>query len=351
MSSAPRTSSRSFIRSIADPDRCIRHDTRRLAGVVLLLLSLTGCAVAPQTRALRTTAPATLPERVELTSAPLFPQQRYQCGPAALASVLAANGIAATPEQLVKEVYLPGRQGSLFVELGAAARHRGLLAYPLAPHLTDLLTEVAAGHPVLVFQNLGLDWLPLWHFAVVIGYDRHSEEILLRSGTEARRTTLFSVFERTWRRSGYKALVILPAGTLPATAEPLTYLQAARDLEDTGNDAAALAAWQAAIRRWPDNSLAWMALGNHAFRDGDQALASHAFAEVTRLAPRDPDGWNNLAYTLLQQGCPQQAMAAAQCALQLAPGDTNLQDTGNRIRNAGPVRTATNCMPIRCPPP
>lgn len=318
---------------------------------MLLLLTLAGCAVAPQTRALRNAFPATLPPRVELTSAPFFPQQRYQCGPAALASVLAANGIAATPEQLVDEVYLPGRQGSLFVELGAAARHRGLLAYPLAPHLTDLLTEVAGGHPVLVFQNLGLDWLPLWHFAVVIGYDRNTEEILLRSGTEARRRTLFSVFERTWQRSGYRALVILPAGTLPATAQPLPYLQAARDLDATGNHAAALAAWQAAIRRWPDNPLAWMALGNHAFRDGDQTLASRAFAEVTRLAPQDPDGWNNLAYTLLQQGCPEQALAAAQCAMQLAPDDANLQDTGNAIRNAGPVRTTAECMPIHCPSP
>jgi tetratricopeptide (TPR) repeat protein len=351
MSSAPRTSSRSFTRSIADPGRCARHDTRRLAGVALLFLCLSGCAVAPQTRALRTTPPAALPERIELTSAPLFPQQRYQCGPAALASVLAANGIAATPEQLVDEVYLPGRQGSLFVELAAAARHRGLLAYPLAPSMADLLTEIAAGHPVLVFQNLGLDWLPLWHFAVAFGYDLRSEDILLRSGTEARRSTPFSVFERTWQRSGYRALVILPPDTPPATAQPLPFLRAARDLDATGNHAAARAAWQAAIRRWPDNPLAWMALGNRAFRDGEQELASSAFAQVTRLAPRDPDGWNNLAYTLLQQGCPQQALAAVQCALQLAPGDANLRDTDSTIRKAGPARSPAVCMPIHCPLP
>ena len=204
---------------------------------------------------------------------------------------------------------------------------------------------------MLVFQNLGLDWLPLWHFAVVFGYDRDSEEILLRSGTEARRRTLFSVFERTWQRGGYRALVILPAGTLPATAQPLPYLQAARDLDATGNHAAALAAWQAAIRHWPDNPLAWMALGNHAFRAGDQTLASRAFTEVTRLAPKDPDGWNNLAYTLLQRGCPQQALAAAQCALRLAPDDANLQDTGNAIRKAGAVRASADCPPIHCPAP
>src|SRR2546422_3737218 len=51
----------------------------------------------------------------------------------------------------------------------------GQLAVPVTT-LSDLLAEVAAGHPVLVFQNLGLHWIPRWHFAVAVG-DRKSTRL------------------------------------------------------------------------------------------------------------------------------------------------------------------------------
>ena len=44
---------------------------------------------------------------VQLADTPFFPQQAYQCGPAALATVLNANGVSISPEQLVPQVYLP----------------------------------------------------------------------------------------------------------------------------------------------------------------------------------------------------------------------------------------------------
>jgi tetratricopeptide (TPR) repeat protein len=326
-------------------------NTRRQAGVALLLLCLAGCADAPQTRALLTTPGTPLPRSAELAGTPFFAQQRYQCGPAALATVLDANGLAVTPGELVAEVYLPAVHGSVFEELAAAARRRGMLAYPLAPRLSDLLAEVADGHPVLVLQNLGLNWLPKRHFAVVIGYDLAQDVILLRSGTLKRRVTLLSTFERTWQRSGSRALVITPPGVVPATAEPLRFLEAARELDTRGNHRAASAAWQAATVRWPDNPLAWMALGNHAFTDGDATLACSAFTRVTRLTPTDPAGWNNLAYSLLGEGCPQAAQAAAECACRLAPGDPNALDTRNEIRRGAHAQDHAHCPPVHCPSP
>ena len=347
---APPISSRSFTR-FADSGIAALPSTRLLAGALLLLLFLTGCATAPQTRTLQSAPPAGLPRQVELAATPFFAQQRYQCGPAALATVLVANGIAVTPDQLVREVYVPARHGSLIEEITAAARHRGLLVYPLAPALADLLTEVAAGHPVLVFQNLGLGWLPKWHFAVVIGYDLARHEIILRSGTTARRVTTLSTFERTWQRSGYQALVVTPPGDIVATAEPLRFLQAARELDTTGGHTAALGAWQAATRRWPDHALTWMALGNHAFTDGDYPLALSAFLQVTRLAPGDPNSWNNLAYSLLREGCPQQAQIAAHCALRLAPEDHNVLDTRAEIGRSAHGQDHADCTEIHCTVP
>ncbi len=120
-------------------------------------------------------------------------------------------GRESTPEALVPQVYLPARKGSLQAEMLATARRHRLVAYPLAPRLEDLLREIAAGNPVVVLQNLALDWAPQWHYAVAIGYDLDAREIVLRSGVTRRLAMTLDTFERTWARSGHWAMLALPA--------------------------------------------------------------------------------------------------------------------------------------------
>src|SRR5690606_29566356 len=98
-------------------------NARAFANVFVCAWLLSGCAsLFPQTAELREGLPEGLPERVELKSVPFFPQDEYQCGPAALATSLAATGVKVTPTELVPQVYLPERKGSLQVEMLAAAR-------------------------------------------------------------------------------------------------------------------------------------------------------------------------------------------------------------------------------------
>ena len=56
---------------------------------------------------------------------------------AAFAYTLAASGVKMTPDELVPQVYLPARKGSLQVEMLAAARRHGLVAYQLAPRFEE----------------------------------------------------------------------------------------------------------------------------------------------------------------------------------------------------------------------
>lgn len=152
--------------------------------MALLLAALSGCAT-PQTKRLLESAPA-FPQRVELSAVPFFAQEAYQCGPAALATVLNNSGLNVTPDELGPQVYVPARQGSLQFELLAAARRYGRVPYVLRPQLEILAAEVAAGNPVLVLQNLGIAALPFWHYAVVVGFDLARADIVLRSGRERR---------------------------------------------------------------------------------------------------------------------------------------------------------------------
>jgi tetratricopeptide (TPR) repeat protein len=259
--------------------------------------------------------------------------------------VLQAHGITTTPEELATQVYLPERKGSLQIEMTATARRHGMLPYQLQPQLIDLLSEVAAGNPVLVLQNLAFGWYPQWHYAVVIGYDTKTDDIILRSGTTRRWVTPFEVFERTWQRAEYWALALVPVGEIPVTAEPLHYLKTAYAFEEIGNQDLAFKAYQAASMRWPEVAATWMALGNMAYARHDWPVAMKAFSSAAQLEPKSIDSWNNLAYALHAYGCGNQAQAALQCGLKISPADKNLHDSVQELSNK-PVHSERGDCPL-----
>lgn len=289
--------------------------TSAAAGVLLSTVLLSGCAT-PQVAALLARPPLALPERTELSSVPFYPQELYQCGPAALATALIHGGVTTSPEALVSQVYLPEREGSLQAEMLAATRRQGRVAYRLAPRLEDVLHEVAAGTPVIVLQNLAFTFVPRWHYAVVIGYDRVSEEIILRSGTTQRLVMTLSNFERTWARSHYWAMIALAPDRLPATAAEDAYVAAAVALERVSAPAAQRA-YATALTRWPRNLVARIGSGNLAYAMKDFVTAEAAYRQATHDHPHAADAWNNLAQTLLEVGRKSEALAAAQRAVAL----------------------------------
>ena len=294
--------------------------TRRLllAIVVLLTLGLAGCA-APQTRALLERTPADIARTVELTATPFYPQTEFQCGPAALATVLAAAGLQATPEELAIQVFLPARAGTLQVEMLGGARRQGAVATRLPGHLEALLREVNAGKPVVVLQNLGLAWSPVWHYAVVVGYDLDAEEVLLRSGRIRREVMALSTFEHTWMRAGAWAFVATLPGQWPVTASEAAVVEAGIGFERVAPPGQSVLAYRSGLTRWQNNLPLAMGLGNSLHAAGDKAGAAKVFrAAATRH--RSAAAWVNLATTLLEMGEAAEALSAAQAAL--ATGDS-----------------------------
>ena len=175
------------------------ENARFAAGVFFASMLLGGCSIMlPQTSGLRDAWPAGLPESVELADVPFFPQEEYQCGPAALATVMAKAGAKVTPDELVSQVYIPARKGTLQVEMLAAPRKHGLVSVALVPRLEDVLREVASGTPVVVLHGYGVWPIKYWHYSVVVGFDRAKAEAILRSGTHERLTMPFAVLEYTW---------------------------------------------------------------------------------------------------------------------------------------------------------
>lgn len=290
--------------------------------MLAFLYLISGCA-AKDVR--EVTLNAQLPKQVELSKTPFFPQELYQCGPAALATALNAVNIQVTPEQLTPEIYIPSRRGSLQIEMLAATRRHGAVPIQTPPKLESVLQEIAAGNVVVVMQNLGLSWVPSWHYAVVIGYDLNRELIWLRSGKFKRFEMTLSAFQRTWARSEYWAFTALPPGKLPANATADDVGKALVAYEKNAPASVTKVAYQAAVNKWPDNLVLLMGLGNSAYMVGDWPTAAAAFQQAIEAHPTAPAAYNNLANMLLAQKDATRAEVIAEKGLALVKNDEKLK--------------------------
>ena len=212
---------------------------------------------------------------------------------------------------------MPAREGSLQIEMLAAARRAGAVAFALPGTLDALLREVAAGTPVLVLQNLGLHVASRWHYAVLIGYDLDVGDGLLRSGTTRRESMPLAVFERTWARSGHWAFVALPPGRLPATAREADVAEALLGFERVAPPGAAARGYAAALQRWPDNLTLAIGHGNTLYAAADIDAAAATF-ERAALRHDSAVAWSNLARTRLALGQRDAARSAALHAVERA---------------------------------
>ncbi len=306
--------------------------TLRILFSVALAVTAVGCATLQ--RPAWPPVVETLPQRSEAAGVPFFAQEDYQCGPAAMAMALGRSGLRVTPEELTEKVYTASLRGSLQPALIAAARRLDRLAYVISTP-DALLREIAAGHPVVVLQNLGLDWVPVWHYAVVIGYDLPEGELILHSGRDERLRTDWRVFQNTWSRAGNWGLLVLRPEEMPATAEETAYVEAVVGVQRAGSLEAAVTGYETALSRWPENLTALIGLGNSLHGLGNMDRAEAAYRKAVNAHPRSGAAWNNLADTLLRLGRKDEALQAANRAIALGGSEVDtFRQTLDEIRSA-----------------
>ncbi|OHE85063.1 MAG: hypothetical protein A2579_12265 [Lysobacterales bacterium RIFOXYD1_FULL_69_11] len=318
--------------------------------VALFVLAGAGCSVNPAWTLESPPADAPVVDGV-LPGIPFHPQTEYQCGPAALATILGASGTPADPDALAPQVYLPGRQGSLQLELVGATRRAGRIPFVIQPTTGALLAELGAGRPVLVLQNLLVRTVPKWHYAVVTGVDRSENVLVLNSGTEQGLRTPAPRFLRTWDWAGRWGLVSLEPGQLPAHADPVAYLTAVADFEAVAGAEAAAPAYAAALRRWPREPRVHLALGNQAYASGDRVAAARHFRAGLEHAPGDAVLGNNHASVLGELGCIEEARDTLRRAQAALTGDSpwreRLQETAGELEAAPDLPRDAACASLK----
>lgn len=200
-----------------------------LAAVVV---TLAGCASALPPEIKR------LPDRVELNNVPFFRGNAYQSGPGALASLLSYQRVQITPGLLDKPLQLPGGEGRLEQSLPQVARQYGFMVYPLDKGLASLLTQVSAGFPVMLRFAEGTVFTEP-RYAVLVGYNRNKQTVLLHAGMSRHLSMSFSSFSSAWEQAGSWAVLIQNPRQLPAHLDEQRWIKAAGELAQAGQEQAA----------------------------------------------------------------------------------------------------------------
>ncbi|MNQ64889.1 hypothetical protein D3C85_793290 [compost metagenome] len=202
------------------------------------VLSLAGCAGSVQPEVKH------LPERVELNGR-FYRGEAYQSGPQTLASLLFQQGVVITPGLLDKPLHLPGAEAQLQQNMPKLAREYGMVVYPLDGNLPALLTQVAAGYPVLLRYTEGSAFWKEPRYAILAGYNRQKQTVLLRSGMNRRLLLDFNAFESAFKEAGGWAVLIQAPTQVPASVDRQRWLSAANDLAQAGQEQAAARATRA----------------------------------------------------------------------------------------------------------
>ncbi len=286
----------------------------RLRGPVFALaalLGLAGCANTPMTDRLVGSPPPEMARQAELADVPFFAQTRYHCGPAALAAALNDTGLHTSPDELAMAVYTPGREGTLQTEILTGTRRNGRMALTVRG-LEEAFDKIEEGYPVLVLQNLGLDIAPQWHYALLIGYDLSSEQVILRSGTTERKLLDMDTFEHTWRRAAYWGQIFAkPSGPVPPDTKLSDWLSAAVGMQRAGLEADAATAFRTASKHWPNHAAPAVSLAYLQIRNDKLEKASRTLQDALVKEPGHPVALNNLAHVLMQQGKLEEAEKTA----------------------------------------
>lgn len=286
----------------------------RLAGSAVLVGLLAGCSLLPTVPQDLQSTVQTQPS-VELKNVPFFAQEEYYCGPSTLAMVLNYQGESTEPDQLAKLVYLPGRQGSLQLEMLAAPRRMGYLTYQIEPRLPALFDALNAGAPVVVLLNLSLQIAPRWHYAVVVGYDAKTNSLILRSGPKERDLIPVATFLKLWERAeNWGFTVIKPNQDPPVYANAQSYLNSAVALERSSKEKATLA-YQQGAKTWPKEPWFHFGLGNLAYGEKKYVEAEQHYRKAVGVYPDMADAWNNLAEALIKLERKSEARAAINKAI------------------------------------
>lgn len=291
---------------------------------------LTGCQGTPQTDQLAQQIPTDLPLSHTIENVPFYAQEQYYCGPTTLAEVFNFYGETINADTIAPHIFIPEKQGSLQLEMITATRQYNFLPYSTRGTLTLLMQLVSSDIPVIVFQNLSIQLLPQWHYAVVTGFNLADSTLTLHTGVTPDHTMSFALFEKTWGRGNYWLLAPVPPNTTSPFMDAYTYTRAAYDMLDVGKQEQAVAFLKTATNQWPDQWLAYFLLANY-YLNSQPELSITWFEKGYHVGQYQSAYSNNYAHVLASSGNVSKAKEVLMLAQERFPENEDLNKTALAI--------------------
>jgi ABC-type bacteriocin/lantibiotic exporter with double-glycine peptidase domain len=139
---------------------------------------------------------------------PFYPQETYQCGPAALAGVLNYWGIDVTPQEIAEEIFSESARGTLNIDMVLYAQSKGLRARYYRGGIEDIQRRISDGFPIIALVDFGFMAYQQNHFMVVIGFNEYG--VVVNSGKYQGRLLSWRDFEKAWQKTLFWTLFITP---------------------------------------------------------------------------------------------------------------------------------------------
>lgn len=217
-------------------------------------------------------------------------------------------------------VFTPNKEGSFQSDMVSAVRREKLLPLRIKD-FGSLLMELDSGNPVLILQNLGLNWIPRWHYAVVIGYDLNKSQMILHSGTKAYSRMSVFTFQKTWDRSDNWGLLIVKPGTVPKSVSELDLVSEIAHLEEQKFYEEARVGYESVLVKFPKSLGALLGLGNVYFARKNFTLSASYLKHATIHHPDSAEAWHNLAIAWESSGNLVRAKEAARKAVSVCSSE------------------------------
>jgi len=142
----------------------------------------------------------------QIEGVPFVKQDRQQCGPASLASVLSFYGLSIQPDSIGEAVYDKRIKGSLITDLENFARRSGFRTESGQATVEKLKGFLDQKKPVIVLIDLGFWLASRPHYMVLFGYTEKG--FIAHDGETASKMYDFSGFRKKWEKMGNTYLLV-----------------------------------------------------------------------------------------------------------------------------------------------
>ncbi len=297
----------------------------KLLFLLVAFVFLHGCATrSPETNALLKNHDH-LSTAAKVEDVPFVDQDDYACAPASLSMLLQFRGSQISRDDLRSHLVTEKAKGTYQTDLLNEVRLQGKLGIVISG-MENLLKEIEQGNPVIILQNVGLTKTiaPVWHYAVVTGYNLKTPWIRLHSGHEKNKRMNMKLFEETWDMADAWGLLVLNPEQISSTADELAVARGAAGLEQVGKLPEAILAYKGILTRWPTSLSGLLGLGNCAFTQKNYRQSLLYLKAAVSAHPDSSMAWHNLATIEGVLGKIKDAKLSAEKAMKLVNQDEAL---------------------------